>query len=89
MRLVASLQRIGHIVVLNSGIDVGGILSNCIDALVALPTLLTCAFADASNHVHMQTVGIVVVGRNNLCPLPVDGVDMWKHHKLCDLVVRA
>ena len=77
MRLVASLQRIGHIVVLNLGIDVGRILCNCTDALVACPTLLTCAFADTSNLVHMQTVGLVVFGRNKLCRLLVDGSDMW------------
>ncbi len=77
MRLVASLQRIRHIVVLNSGIDVSGILSDCTNALVACPTLLTCAFADALNRVHMQTVGLVVFGHNKLCRLPVDGSDMW------------
>ncbi len=62
---------------LNSGIDVGGILSNCTDALVACPTLLTCAFANASNPVHMQTVGLAVFSRNKLCRLLVDGSDMW------------
>ncbi len=77
MRLVTTLQRIRHIVVLNYGVDVGGILSDCTDALVACPTLLTCAVADASNPVHMQTVGLVIFGRNKLCCLPVDGYDMW------------
>jgi hypothetical protein len=62
---------------LNSGIDVGGILSNCTDALVACPTLLTCAFADALNCVHMQTLGLVFFGCNKLGRLSVDGSDMW------------
>ena len=91
MRLVTSLQRIPHIIMVDFRIDVGRILSNCANLLVAQPILVMCIVTDtdATNSIHVQTVGLVIFGSNQLCRFLVDGADIWKHYDLGDLVVGA
>jgi hypothetical protein len=85
--LVTSLQSICHIIMLNSGIGVGRILSNCPNPLVAHPILMTCMVTDAANSIHVHTVGLVIFCSNQLCRFPVDSAEVWKHHNLGNLVV--
>ncbi len=74
---------------LDSGIDVGRILSNHSNPLVACPMLTTCMVTDAANSIHVHTVGLVIFCSNHLCHFPVDSADIWKHHNLGNLIVGA
>ena len=56
---------------------------------MAHPILKTCTVTDAVNSIHMHTVGLVVLGSNQLGRFPVDSADIWKHHNLGNLVVGA
>jgi hypothetical protein len=74
---------------LDSGIDVCGILSNSPNPLVACPILTMYTVADAANIIHVHTVGLVIFCSNQFCHFPVDSADIWKHHNLGNLVVGA
>ena len=89
MRLVTSIQSIQHGIMLDSKIDVCGILTNHPNPLVACPILMMCMVADAANSIHVHTLGLAIFGSNQLCRLPVDCADIWKHHNLGNLVVGA
>ena len=75
---------------LDFGIDFGRILSNRPNPLVAHPILTTCTVTDAPTYsIHVQTIGLVIFGRNQLCSFLVDGADMWKYHNVGNLIVGA
>jgi hypothetical protein len=73
---------------LDSEIDVCEILTNHPNPLVACPILMMCTVADAANSIHVHTLGIAIFCSNQLCRLPVDCADIWKHHNLGNLVVE-
>ena len=51
---------------LDSRVDVGGILSNRANPLMARPILKTRTVTDAANSIHVHTVGLVVLGSNQV-----------------------
>jgi hypothetical protein len=73
----------------DSGIHVSRILSNCANLLLVCPYLMTCMVPDATHSIHVQIVGLVVFGSDQLCGFLVDDGDMWKHHNLGNLLVGA
>ena len=51
---------------LDSRVDVGRILSNRANQLMARPILKTRTVTDAANSIHVHTVGLVVLGSNQV-----------------------
>ena len=76
---------------LDSGINVGEILSDCPNPQVACPIIITCTVTDAANSIHVHTVGLVIFCSNQLCRFPwtVLIFGIRKHRNLGNLVVGA